>query len=154
MRTLADQEAPKGKQWKNLFTYAIIMLVAVMIVILIAAMADDREKELGAKINETEETYESAQRELVALKDENYSLKKENEKLNAAQADRNHYNMVLGQLTEVWQLYSTGNLDAAVQKLALIDTAGMDQVQKGYYDALNALLTVPPAVTPVPGTTE
>lgn len=72
----------KEKQAKNLFTYAIVMLLAVIIIIIIAAMADDREKEYQSKIDQTQETANSVQNEIMTLKDELYQLQQENETLN------------------------------------------------------------------------
>ncbi len=60
------------------------MIICVIIIILIAAMADNREEEIGNRVMETEQTNASFENELVNLREENYKLKKEQEK-NASQ---------------------------------------------------------------------
>lgn len=139
---MPTESTEKGKQWKNLFTYAVILLLGVMIIIVIAAMADNRERELDNRINETQQTNMSIQEELVALQDENYALQQENEALQAELDSRQLYIDKMGQLTEVWALYTSGNTEAAIQRLQTIKTDDMEVPQLAYYEALCTVLGV------------
>ena len=130
----------KRKQANNLFTYAIIMIICVIIIILIAAMADNREEEIDNRINETEQTSANIQNQLVELEDENYALKKQNQEYADREGSHNDYVSALGNLTSVWNLYSSGDVEGAKAALAAVDTTGFDENQLSYYNALYKLL--------------
>ena len=71
----------KKKKSGKLATYAIIMLLTAIIVIIIAAMADNREESFQNQIEETTQANTTIQEEVVRLKNENYDLKNQLEKL-------------------------------------------------------------------------
>ncbi|MEG2670128.1 MAG: hypothetical protein RR957_06635 [Oscillospiraceae bacterium] len=137
---MENKSKQEKKQLKNLLTYAIIMMIGVMIIIIIAAMADGREKEIDAKIDQTHQTNMSIQSEVVALKDENYLLKKQNEELLANQNKMAEYERNLSQLRDVWGLYTSGSVEAATQKLANINISEMDANLMSFYESINNVL--------------
>lgn len=124
------------KKKNNIMTYAIIMIVSVIIIILIAAMADDREEQIDNRIMETERANESIQNELVTLKDENYKLNKELEKSNELKEQFEIYNVQLDEITNVWNLYISGDVISAAAAAEAIDISKLDDNQKAYYDAI------------------
>ncbi len=131
----------KEKQAKNLFTYAIVMLLAVIIIIIIAAMADDREKEYQSKIDQTQETANSVQNEIMTLKDELYQLQQENETLNKTAESTQAYLAQFTALNQAWAQISAGDSDNARKILDNIDKTGFDDTLNAYYAALSELLT-------------
>lgn len=79
-KVIKSEKNTNPKKKSNIATYAVVMIICV-IIILIAAMADNREEEIGNRVMETEQTNASFENELVNLREENYKLKKEQEKM-------------------------------------------------------------------------
>ena len=119
---------------------AIIMIISVIVIILIAKLADNRETQMGNKIIETEHANEVISNEIVALKDENYKLKKENEKYTGLEAEFLSYKDVNSAMAEVVTLIKSGDIDGAENKLISIDQNTLDETQKTYYEGLKMLL--------------
>ena len=103
-------------------------------------MADNREEEIDNRINETEQTSANIQNQLVELEDENYELEKQNQEYAEREGAHNDYVSALVNLTSVWNLYSSGDLEGAKAALAAVDTTGFDENQLSYYNALYELL--------------
>lgn len=80
-KVIKSEKNTNPKKKSNIATYAVVMIICVIIIILIAAMADNREEEIGNRVMETEQTNASFENELVNLREENYKLKKEQEKM-------------------------------------------------------------------------
>ncbi len=135
-------EKKKGDKNKNILTYGVIMIISVIIIILFAAMADNRENELDTKINETQRANETIQNEVVNLKDENYNLNKKIEedeaKISANEAVINNYK----QMTEVWNLMEEGKDEEAISKLKNMDKSNFDETANAYYSALCEILNI------------
>ncbi len=136
------EKSIQEKKKNNIMTYAVIMIVSVIIVILIAAMADDREEEIDNRIMETERVNESIQNELVTLKDENYKLSKEVEKNNNLKEKFDNYKVKFEEMTNVWNLYNSGDINNAVAAVLAIDTSLFDDSQSAYYNALCKILGI------------
>lgn len=124
------------KQTKNLFTYAVIMLLAVIIIIIIAAMADDREKAYQNQINQTQETANTVQNEIVSLKDQLYQVQQENENLQTMLENNQTYLAQFAALNQVWTLMQSGDLENAQTAFAAIDTSAFDETLNAYYASL------------------
>ena len=142
---MSDQKEknPKSeKKQRNIFNYAIVMIVSVIIIILFAAMADNRENEIDNRINETERNSQNIQNEIVRLQDENYELKKQAEANQALADEYNALNTVQSQLTEVWNMISAGDSDGARQKIRTIDGSALSGNTLAYYSALCELLNI------------
>ena len=107
---------------------------------MIAKLADNRETQMGNKIIETEHANEVISNEIVSLKDENYKLKKENEKYIGLEAEFSSYKDVNSAMAEVITLVKSGDIEGAEKKLISIDQNTLDESQKTYYEGLQMLL--------------
>ena len=126
------------KRFKNLSTYAIIMVLAVVILIIIAAMADNREEEFR---NEQQQTVASIQNEIVRLSDENHNIKKENESLKTDNEKLQLSNDFYTLLISAWESYSKKDYKDTSEKLSQINPDILNETQKASYDALEKLIT-------------
>lgn len=139
---MSGENKKSDKKQRNIFSYAVIMIICVIIIILFAAMADNRENEIDDRINETQRTNETIQNELVRLKDENYNLNKkiqENETAASAYAVMTEQQ---NQLTEIKNLITAGKEDEAKTKIQAIDTSAFDENTLAYYSALCEILNI------------
>ena len=131
---------PDNKKIKNLGTYAIIMILSIIIIIIFAAMADNRETEFENQIYEQNQTNVAIQNEIVKLKDENYTLSKDLEntkaELSTNTASMNFYKT----MTSAWTLYNENKLNDAAVKLKEIDLSSLNEEEKTYYETLFKLL--------------
>ena len=131
---------PDNKKIKNLGTYAIIMILSLVIIIIFAAMADDRESKFENQIYEQTQTNVAIQNEIVKLKDDNYTLSKDLEKvkaeLNTNTASMNFYKV----MTSAWTLYNENKLNDAAVKMAEIDSSSLNEEEKAHYEKLLKLL--------------
>ena len=131
---------PDNKKIKNLGTYAIIMILSLVIIIIFAAMADDRESKFENQIYEQTQTNVAIQNEIVKLKDDNYTLSKDLEKvkaeLNTNTASMNFYKV----MTSAWSLYNENKLNDAAVKMTEIDSSSLNEEEKAYYEKLLKLL--------------
>lgn len=135
-----QKKVTQQKKNNNIMTYAIIMIISVIIIILIAAMADDREEQIDNRIMETQRTNESIQNELVSLKDENYKLNKSLEEKDDLLNAYNAQNEALNNLNNVWNIYQSGDKNAAITALSTIDKTQLDENLSIYYDVLSELI--------------
>lgn len=128
------------KKFKNLTTYAVIMILAVVIVIIIAAMADNREQQFENQINQQQETNMSIQNEIVKMKDENYQLQKEVEeqaqKLEETTASLSFYTA----MTQAWELYQQGKAEEAAAKLGEIAPDSLSEEERVHFTLLDGLI--------------
>ncbi len=132
-------EKDKKKAGK-LATYATILLLMVIIVIIIAAMADDREKTFQMRIEETTQTNLTIQDEIVAVKDENYQLKKKVEELEKTASDTSATLDTNNKLSEVWALLKEGDRNEARGKYEEIDPSTIPDASKSFYEAIGEAL--------------
>lgn len=105
------------KKTKNLAIYAVCMILTVVILIILSAMADNREEHFESRIHEQEELNVGIQNQIVALTDENYNLKKELESKNETLTQQSEEIQFLTQLSEAWILVSSGKKEDAANKL-------------------------------------
>ena len=131
---------PKNKS--NIATYAVVMIICVIIIILIAAMADNREEEIGNRVMETEQTNASFENELVNLREENYKLKKEQEKNVSKMEEETKYKAVLEVMSNIWTKINMGDTEGAKQDIISLDSSSFDDIQRGYYEALCKILSI------------
>lgn len=141
----AEKNKSSDKKQKNIFNYAIIMIISVIIIIIFAAMADNRENEIDSRINETERTNQTNQEEIVRLTNENAALNKQIEENKQIIDNYAVVSQQLISLTEIWNLYFSGNIEEARNKAALIDVNALDENNVGYYEAVCAVLNIDPA---------
>lgn len=112
------------------------MIICVIILIIFAALADNREEEIDNRIIETERTNESIQNELVNLKEENYKLTKEKETNDETINEYNEYLEDLSSMTEAWNLIVSNDLEGASKILRNMDISGFDENKTAYFGAL------------------
>ncbi|MEE1012740.1 MAG: hypothetical protein U0L92_00265 [Clostridia bacterium] len=128
------------KKRKNLATYAVCMVLAVIILILFAAMADNREQHFENQINEKEQVNMNIQNQIVSLSDENYNLKKEAEENNKALEEKDKELVFYQTVTKVWELQESGDTANAEEAFASIDPETLTETQRESYDALKTTL--------------
>ena len=132
------------KDMKKLYTYAIIMIVCVIIIVLIAAMSETRidnfQTEYEGKLTASQTEIEALEKKIAGLDEENYKLKEEAKKNLTLQSDIEKNNQALNDLTEVYRLIENGDTEKAKEKFNVIETNGFDNAALAFYGALEKLL--------------
>ncbi len=124
------------KRIKNLSTYAVILVLSILIVIVFAAMADNRESEFENRINQKEESIASIQDEIVKLKEKNYGLEKKLEE-KVAEEEKNAKDLAFYQaLNETWKFLAQDKKEDALAKVKEIKVEELSPEQKIQYDAI------------------
>ena len=129
------------KKYKNLAVYAVVMALAVIILIIFAAMADNREQKFETQLDEKENINIAIQNEIVELKDENYKLNNSVEKLTAELEQKDKDLAFYTVMAEAWELYGTDRSADAADKLAEISEDNLTEEQRLKYQTLKELLT-------------
>ncbi len=128
------------KKRKNLGTYAVILILAAVFVIIIAAMADNRENLFEDQISQQTEINVGIQNQIVRLEDENYNLKKEIEELNGKTASQEKEIVFQQTLREIYTLVINGNTEEAKTKADSLDITSLTETQKDAYDLMKQQL--------------
>lgn len=115
------------KKFKNLATYSVTMVLAVVVIIIFAAMADNRESDFESRLNEKENINITIQNEIVSLKDENYELKNQLDKLQTDLDKSNKEISFYKTISEIMDLCDSGNYDEAAAKLAEISSEDLNE---------------------------
>ncbi len=131
------------RKYKNLTTYSIVMVLAAILLIIIAAMADGREELFENQIIEQEQANASIQNEIVTLKDENYRLAKELETLKTKSAEQENDLVFYKTLQEVVTLAEQGKTADASAKLATLNTEVLNEEKKLAIKTLYEVLNLP-----------
>lgn len=139
-KVIKSEKNTNPKKKSNIATYAVVMIICV--IILIAAMADNREEEIGNRVMETEQTNASFENELVNLREENYKLKKEQEKNVSKMEEETKYKAVLEVMSNIWTKINMGDTEGAKQDIISLDSSSFDDIQRGYYEALCKILSI------------
>lgn len=124
------------KRIRNLTTYAVIMLLSVLIIIVIAAMADSREETFENRINETEQANMNISNEIVKLKDDNYVLTKEKEKLTEELENQKGQTAFYQKIAEIWSQIMAEEFKQAEETFKTIETEGLSEEQQSCYKTL------------------
>ena len=135
-KVIKSEKNTNPKKKSNIATYAVVMIICVIIIILIAAMADNREEEIGNRV------MESFENELVNLREENYKLKKEQEKNVSKMEEETKYKAVLEVMSNIWTKINMGDTEGAKQDIISLDSSSFDDIQRGYYEALCKILSI------------
>ena len=130
----------KKKKTNNLGTYAVIMILAAVFLIIIAAMADHREDQFETQINEQNQINVGIQNQIVRLEDENYKLKKAAEEEAELSGAREQALTVYRTLSEVYAFALEGKPREASEKLKELDVSVLTQEEKEAYDRLQKQL--------------
>ena len=128
------------KKYKNLTTYVICMILTIVILIIFAAMADNREELFESQIQEQEQANLTIQNQIVSLTDENYSLKQEMDKQSQIISQQSEEIQFLTLMNETWMLIEKKQLqDAKTKAEQLKDFSMNEERKKSYQMLLNAL---------------
>lgn len=130
------------KKKNNLGTYAVIMVLAALFLIIIAAMADHREDQFETQINEQAQINVGIQDQIVRLEDENYRLKKAAEEQAKISGAQEQSLKVYRTFSEVYSLSMDGNSKEAAEKLKELDISLLTQEEKEAYDKLQEQLSL------------
>ena len=130
----------KKKRIKNLSTYVVCMILTVVILIIFAAMADNRESQFENQLQEKEKINMSIQNQIVTLTDENYTLKKEQESLHTQLQEQEKKIAFLNTVNEVLSLHTKKEEKEAKALFESINTNEMDEEIKAEYQKLKELL--------------
>lgn len=130
----------KNKGAGKLAVYAVIMLLAAIIIIIIAAMADNREQQFQSQIEQTAQTNVTIQNEIVALKDENYFLKQENEELKKSVEASSVTDGACNVAAEALELLEDGKADEAAAKLAEVDKSAFSEDFAKIFEAVEKVV--------------
>ncbi len=126
------------KNRKKLGTYAVVMVLATALLIILAAMADNREEHFEDQINQQTQINVDIQNQIVRLEDENYKLAKEAEELKSKAALQEQALTVYQTLSEVYALALTGKEREAAErlKLKITDLSVLTEEERNAYDTL------------------
>ncbi len=126
------------KNRKKLGTYAVIMVLAAVFLIIIAAMADHREEHFEDQISQQTKLNVDIQNQIVRLEDENYKLEKEAEELKANAAATEQALNLYKTLSEAYELALSGDKKHATErlKLKITDPSVLTEEEKAAYDKL------------------
>lgn len=132
------------KDFKRLYTYGLIMIVCVIIIVIFAWLSSTKLESSQAdyedKLMQNRTQIEDLEKRIADLEDEKYKLEKEVKKNTDAQAKLDVANQALNDLTEVFKLIEAGDLDTAKEKFGKIETGGFDDAALAFYGALNSIL--------------
>lgn len=131
---------PENEKNGKLATYATIMLLTAIIIIIIAAMADNREQKFKSEIDSTAQTNMSIQEEIVKIKDENYNLSREVERLEKSLSESIAKNEACAKISEALALCEEGDADAASEMLAEVDAGALDKSLSRIYDMVSSAI--------------
>lgn len=130
----------KNKRIKNLSTYVVCMILTVIILIIFAAMADNRESHFENQLQEKDQINLSIQNQIVTLTDENYALKKEKESLEKQLQEKEKRVTFLNTLKEVLSLHTQNEETKAKELFSSLNIDEMDEEMKAEYQKLKELL--------------
>jgi hypothetical protein len=122
------------KKRKNLGTYAICMILAVIILIIFAAMADNREQHFENQIDEKEKLNMSIQNQIVTLTDENYNLKQETQQKTVALEEKEKEVQFYQAMTKAWECYETKEAEEVKKIIDSIDITTLTEEQKNTFN--------------------
>ncbi len=132
------------KNYKKLYGYAIIMVVCVLVIVLVAALSENR---LEGYQTEYEEVMTAGQKqiqlleeEIESLTNENAELKKELEKFNSLGSDLVTTQQAMSDLKEIYEEYKSGNTAEAKKRFDKIEPIGFEDATLSYYEILKDLL--------------
>lgn len=136
---------------KNLFKYALIMIFAVLVLVLIALFSQNKVSEIEAEyknqILENQKSSEAYQEKLVKLEEENKKLKEEKikleEKISETEqnfANQTEYNQQIKILSDIYIMIEKGDKNGAKAELEKISDISFDETAENFKKALNKLL--------------
>ena len=120
-----------------------VLVLATVFIIIIAAMADNRENQFETQITEQTQINVGIQNQIVTLEDENYQLKKDVGDLTTKVSDQEKAVTFYQTISQVYALALEGKPEEASKKLLEIDDSVLTEDQKTVYDTLKNQLQLP-----------
>ena len=125
------------KDMKKVYSYGIVMIAAVLIIVLVACLSESR-------LDSAQEQYENMmtkQQEKVGELEGEITQLKESLALNMdIQAKLDKHNQIMSDLTEIYNLTEEGRKDEAAEKFGNIETGGFDDGELAFYNLIKRLL--------------
>lgn len=125
--------------------YALVMVVSVLIIVLVAALSENKLDEYQL---EYEESMTISQKQIATLEEKIKKLEKENSDLEKRiEAGMNFgSDLVTGQqafldMKEIYEIYKSGDKTSAKAKFSKIETMGFDDILLGYHEILSEVLS-------------
>lgn len=132
------------KDFKKLYTYGLIMIVCVIIIVIFAWLSSSKlessQADYESRLMQNRNQIEELEKRIADLEDEKYKLEKEVKKNTDAQAKLDAANQALNDLTEVFKLIEAGDTETAKEKFSKIETNGFDDAALAFYGALSSIL--------------
>jgi hypothetical protein len=110
------------------------MILAVIILIIFAAMADNREQHFENQIDEKEKLNMSIQNQIVTLTDENYNLKQETQQKTVALEEKEKEVQFYQAMTKAWECYETKEAEEVKKIIDSIDITTLTEEQKNTFN--------------------
>ena len=133
------------KNYKKIMGYALVMVVSVLIIVLVAALSENKLDEYQL---EYEESMTISQKQIATLEEKMKKLEKENSDLEKRiEAGMNFgSDLVTGQqafldMKEIYEIYKSGDKTSAKAKFSKIETMGFDDILLGYHEILSEVLS-------------
>ncbi len=131
------------KKKYNIGTYAVVLILAAIFIIIIAAMADNREDHFENQITKQNEINQGIQERIVTLESDNYNLKKSNDELTSKNTALDTSLTFYKTIDQVYALALEGKPAEASAKLREIDPSALGSEEKAVYDTLQKQLQLP-----------
>ncbi len=133
-----------SKNYKKLYGYAIIMVVCVLVIVLVAALSENRiegyQTEYENSLTITQKQIQSLEEEISRLSKENSELQEKIDKNMSLGSDLITGQQALSDLKDIYELYKSGKADEAKEQLSKIEPIGFDDGTLMYYEILKDLL--------------
>lgn len=112
------------------------MILTIVILIIFAAMADNREELFESQIQEKEQANLTIQNQIVSLTDENYFLKQEMDKQSQIISQQSEEIQFLTLMNEAWMLIEKKQFQDAKTKAEHLKDFSMNEERKKSYQML------------------
>ena len=126
---------------KKLSIYTLCLFLSVIIVIIIASMADHREDAFQAEIDKASQENVTFENIIVNLTNENDALKNETESLKAKVSEAEASSKIYSIISEALSLSNNGDKDGALAKLSEIDTNALSQEATVIYENAQTIIS-------------
>lgn len=113
----------------------------MIIVIIIASMADHREDAFQAELDKTSQENVTFENIIVNLTNENDALKNETESLKAKVSEAEASSKIYSIISEALSLSNNGDKDGALAKLSEIDTNALSQEATVIYENAQTIIS-------------
>ncbi len=146
------------KNYKKIYGYGLIMVVCVLVIVLIAALSENR---LDGYQDKYEETMTAGQKQIELLEGEIAELSEKNSELEKRNAELEEENQeikrmlensqgigsdlvtaqqAMSDLKDIYKKYKSGKVTEAKRQFGKIEPMGFDDATLSYYEVLKDLL--------------